>query len=68
MGGDDRSEEAVERATAVRPDGGEPVDYAARAKDHLGFSRWWLIVAAVLAMAVISHHRENPRWSRARAA
>jgi OFA family oxalate/formate antiporter-like MFS transporter len=57
MDGDDPPEEAVERATAVRPDGGERVDYAARAKDHLGFSRWWLIVAAVLAMAVISPYQ-----------
>jgi OFA family oxalate/formate antiporter-like MFS transporter len=42
---------------SLRTDGGETVDYAARAKEHLGFSRWWLIVAAVLAMAVISPYQ-----------
>ena len=36
---------------------GTDVDYAERARDHLGFSRWWLIVAAVLAMAVISPYQ-----------
>ncbi|ELZ28430.1 major facilitator superfamily protein [Halogeometricum pallidum JCM 14848] len=30
---------------------------ADRAREHLGFSRWWLVVAAVLAMAVISPYQ-----------
>ncbi|MFB6117980.1 OFA family MFS transporter [Halosegnis sp.] len=38
-------------------DAGGDVDYGARAKEHLGFSRWWLIVAAVLSMAVISPYQ-----------
>jgi OFA family oxalate/formate antiporter-like MFS transporter len=33
------------------------IDYAARAKAELGFSRWWLIVAAALAMAVASPYQ-----------
>ncbi|WP_458189458.1 OFA family MFS transporter [Haladaptatus sp. NG-WS-4] len=33
------------------------VDYAARAKEELGFSRWWLIVAAAVAMAVVSPYQ-----------
>lgn len=32
-------------------------DYNARAKELLGFSRWWLIVAAILAMAAISPYQ-----------
>jgi OFA family oxalate/formate antiporter-like MFS transporter len=33
------------------------IDYAARAKAELGFSRWWLIAAAALAMAVASPYQ-----------
>ncbi|WP_254536174.1 OFA family MFS transporter [Halomarina litorea] len=35
----------------------DEADYAARARDHLGFSRWWLVVAAILAMAAISPYQ-----------
>jgi OFA family oxalate/formate antiporter-like MFS transporter len=33
------------------------MDHAERAREHLGFSRWWLVVAAVLSMAVISPYQ-----------
>ncbi|SDN18290.1 MFS transporter, OFA family, oxalate/formate antiporter [Halogranum gelatinilyticum] len=32
-------------------------DYGARAREELGFSRWWLVVAAALAMAVVSPYQ-----------
>jgi OFA family oxalate/formate antiporter-like MFS transporter len=32
-------------------------DRSERARDHLGFSRWWLVVAAALAMAVVSPYQ-----------
>ncbi|WP_227380362.1 OFA family MFS transporter [Haladaptatus halobius] len=32
-------------------------DYAQRAREQLGFSRWWLIVAAAIAMAVVSPYQ-----------
>jgi OFA family oxalate/formate antiporter-like MFS transporter len=51
----DGSPPRADSGADVRTDGG--VDYAARAKEHLGFSRWWLIVAAILAMAVISPYQ-----------
>ncbi|MFB6124870.1 MAG: OFA family MFS transporter [Halanaeroarchaeum sp.] len=35
----------------------DDVDYAARAKAELGFSRWWLVVAAALAMGVVSPYQ-----------
>jgi OFA family oxalate/formate antiporter-like MFS transporter len=34
-----------------------PSDYDQRAKELLGFSRWWLIVGAALAMAVVSPYQ-----------
>jgi len=33
------------------------VDYAARAKAELGFSRWWLVAAAALSMALVSPYQ-----------
>ncbi len=70
-GAEDRTaaDEAGERAGDGAGTGGDPepiadggtadadVDPAARARDHLGFSRWWLVVAAVLSMAVISPYQ-----------
>jgi OFA family oxalate/formate antiporter-like MFS transporter len=38
-------------------DGGSRVDYAARARDVLGFSRWWQIAAAVGMMAAVSPYQ-----------
>jgi OFA family oxalate/formate antiporter-like MFS transporter len=35
----------------------EDIDYAARARDHLGFSRWWLLVAAAVSMALVSPYQ-----------
>lgn len=35
----------------------QDIDFAARAKAELGFSRWWLILAAALAMAVASPYQ-----------
>ncbi|WP_435194596.1 OFA family MFS transporter [Natronomonas sp. EA1] len=35
----------------------EETTYDERARDHLGFSRWWLVVAAALAMAVVSPYQ-----------
>ena len=32
-------------------------DYAARAREELGFSRWWLVVAAALSMALVSPYQ-----------
>ncbi|WP_254545117.1 OFA family MFS transporter [Halomarina pelagica] len=32
-------------------------EYAARAREHLGFSRWWLVVAAALAMGAVSPYQ-----------
>jgi len=32
-------------------------DYAAEAREELGFSRWWLVVAAAFAMAVVSPYQ-----------
>jgi OFA family oxalate/formate antiporter-like MFS transporter len=36
---------------------GDETAYAERAKDELGFSRWWLVLAAALAMAVVSPYQ-----------
>ncbi|MFC7130702.1 OFA family MFS transporter [Haloferax chudinovii] len=36
---------------------GDAPDYDARAREELGFSRWWLVVAAALAMAVVSPYQ-----------
>ncbi|MFB6303553.1 MAG: OFA family MFS transporter [Haloferacaceae archaeon] len=36
---------------------GESPDYAARAREELGFSRWWLVVGAAVAMAVVSPYQ-----------
>jgi len=33
------------------------VDYGARARDHLGFSRWWLVVAAAVSMGLVSPYQ-----------
>jgi OFA family oxalate/formate antiporter-like MFS transporter len=33
------------------------VDYAARAKDELGFSRWWQVVAAAVMMGLVSPYQ-----------
>ena len=33
------------------------VDHAARAKEYLGFSRWWQVVAAAVAMALVSPYQ-----------
>jgi len=33
------------------------VDYGARAREELGYSRWWLIVAAALSMALVSPYQ-----------
>jgi OFA family oxalate/formate antiporter-like MFS transporter len=35
----------------------EGVDHAARARDHLGFSRWWLVLAAAGMMAVVGPYQ-----------
>jgi OFA family oxalate/formate antiporter-like MFS transporter len=35
----------------------EGTDFDARAREVLGFSRWWLVVAAVLMMAVVSPYQ-----------
>jgi OFA family oxalate/formate antiporter-like MFS transporter len=35
----------------------EEVDYAARAREHLGFSRWWLLAAAAVSMALVSPYQ-----------
>ena len=35
---------------------GDP-DYAARAREELGFSRWWLVIVAAVAMAVVSPYQ-----------
>ena len=41
-----------------RTDGeGKTVDHAARAREILGYSRWWLVAAAVLSMAVVSPYQ-----------
>ena len=36
---------------------GGDVDYAARAREELGFSRWWLVAGAAVAMAVVSPYQ-----------
>ncbi|MFB6157086.1 MAG: OFA family MFS transporter [Haloferacaceae archaeon] len=36
---------------------GDEPDHAARARAELGFSRWWLIVGAAVAMAVVSPYQ-----------
>ncbi|MFB6072184.1 MAG: OFA family MFS transporter [Halobacterium sp.] len=41
------------------------VDHAARARDHLGFSRWWLVLAAAGMMAVVGPYQYV--WSSLRA-
>jgi len=33
------------------------IDHAARAKEYLGFSRWWQVVAAAVAMALVSPYQ-----------
>ncbi|MFB6087554.1 MAG: OFA family MFS transporter [Haloarculaceae archaeon] len=33
------------------------VDHAARAKEYLGFSRWWQVAAAAVAMALVSPYQ-----------
>jgi len=33
------------------------VDYAARARAELGFSRWWLVAAAAMSMALVSPYQ-----------
>jgi OFA family oxalate/formate antiporter-like MFS transporter len=38
-------------------DGGSGVDYAERARDALGFSRWWQLAAAVGMMAAVSPYQ-----------
>ncbi|PHQ38704.1 MFS transporter [Halorubrum persicum] len=38
-------------------DGGDGLDYAGRAADALGFSRWWQIVAAAGMMAAVSPYQ-----------
>jgi len=38
-------------------DGGSGVDYAERARDALGFSRWWQVAAAVGMMAAVSPYQ-----------
>jgi OFA family oxalate/formate antiporter-like MFS transporter len=38
-------------------DGDADVDHAARAREHLGFSRWWLVVAAAVSMALVSPYQ-----------
>ena len=38
-------------------DGDSGVDYAGRAKEILGFSRWWQIVAAAAMMAAVSPYQ-----------
>lgn len=35
----------------------DDTDYGARAREELGFSRWWLVAAAALAMAVVSPYQ-----------
>jgi OFA family oxalate/formate antiporter-like MFS transporter len=37
--------------------GDAEVDHAARAREHLGFSRWWLVVAAAVSMALVSPYQ-----------
>ena len=36
---------------------GAEIDHAARAKEYLGFSRWWQVVAAAVAMALVSPYQ-----------
>ena len=36
---------------------GAGVDHAARAREYLGFSRWWQVVAAAIAMALVSPYQ-----------
>jgi len=38
-------------------DGTADVDHATRAKEYLGFSRWWQVVAAAVAMALVSPYQ-----------
>ncbi|ERG96157.1 OFA family MFS transporter [Haloquadratum walsbyi] len=33
------------------------IDYAARAREQLGFSRWWLLLAAAVSMALVSPYQ-----------
>jgi len=33
------------------------IDHAARAREHLGFSRWWQVVAAAIAMALVGPYQ-----------
>jgi Sugar phosphate permease len=35
----------------------EQIDYASRAHDQLGFSRWWLLLAAAVSMALVSPYQ-----------
>jgi OFA family oxalate/formate antiporter-like MFS transporter len=35
----------------------DDIDYGERAREQLGFSRWWLVAAAALAMAVVSPYQ-----------
>ena len=35
----------------------DDVDHAARAKEYLGFSRWWQVAAAAVAMALVSPYQ-----------
>jgi len=33
------------------------IDYASRARDQLGFSRWWLLLGAAVSMALVSPYQ-----------
>ncbi|MFC4357500.1 OFA family MFS transporter [Halobium salinum] len=58
--GDDTADAPTSESDASVPESDTPlseVDYGARAREHLGFSRWWLVVAAALAMAVVSPYQ-----------
>ncbi|GAA0716983.1 OFA family oxalate/formate antiporter-like MFS transporter [Halorubrum trapanicum] len=59
MGSDERdgSTAGTNGAESTDTDGSGGVDYAARAADVLGFSRWWQIAAAAGMMAAVSPYQ-----------
>jgi len=53
----DASDDPTDAAESIDPGEGSSVDYAGRAADILGFSRWWQIVAAAGMMAAVSPYQ-----------
>ena len=57
MGNDESDASAAETDGTSDDEAGGGIDYAARASDILGFSRWWQIAAAAGMMAAVSPYQ-----------